>query len=265
MMRVRRAAWGIGLTAATAAVVAGCSSEQTVRPLSPTYTATISVEAAGDHPEPASWILPDSVDVTIRIVDSTAVPPDPIAAGDIFAVVGAQSVRLPLLADRTTYSGRAPRPGTGQAIRLVASGARGLVDSFSVTLTIPDAPIITEPVPDSSIFPAKALTVSWGMMRTDDAAEVVLRSLDFPETDSVVTRPSLDDGFLRIEALDVARIPPGVASIRVTRSRRSTFAASGLRAGSATAAASMSERVYVLAPESPRRTWPGRRAGARAQ
>lgn len=263
MTRARRAARWIGAVAAVA--YAGCSSDGTVRPLTPTYTATVRVDAVGDHPEPAVWNLPESVEVTILVVDSTAVPPEPIAAGDISVAIGAETVRVPLLADRTTYRGRVRTPGAGEVLRLTASGAHGLVDSFTLALTVPDAPIITEPLPDSSIFPAKDATVRWGTTPTDDAAEVVLRSIDFPETDSVVSRPSLDEGFGRIAAQDIASIPPGSATIRVTRYRRSTFTAAGLRSGTATTGASMSERVYVLAPESPRRPVPARPGGARVR
>lgn len=144
-------------------------------------------------------------------------------------------------------------PASGQMVRITATGSAGRVDAIDLAASLPALPRLTAPDPDSSVFPARGTSVQWATTRTDDAVEVVLRSLE-PPGDSFVTRPALDDGFIRLAPEDVARVPPGFASLRVTRLRRVSFTAAGVKSGMATVAATCSERVYILAPEAPRRT-----------
>jgi hypothetical protein len=236
-----------------AGALAGCSTSAPNTPqLTRTYTASIRVDAVSVRTAATVWTAPESIDVRITVIDSTVSPPAAIAVGDVRVTVGTSptSTRLPRLADRTTYAGRARMPPVGETVRLAAEGAAGRVDSFTVVFEMPELPHITKPDPDSSLFPTRENLVQWSSARTADSIEVVLRSIDSP-ADSFVTRPGLDDGFTRLGPDDVSQIPQGPALLRVTRIRRVTFSGGGLVGGSATAAASGTESVYILAPETP--------------
>lgn len=240
---------------------AGCNKTTDPTP-SGEYTATIRLQETGTYSS-GDLVVSPNITVTAYLVDSTYLvsgSPAGVLVGTLRVSDGIASAGQPVPTTRVPiphYAGTITA-ASDSMLRLFVSGdtltTDGLgiaVASFSVNFSgNPIVPRIVNPLPDAQLTPISGLTVRWSDVPSADQIEAAVVSSATPP-ESVVARGLNDQGFITFSKSQIASLPEGGATLRVTRSRTKTLSVPGLRGGTATVAATVRMPVAIIAPTVP--------------